>query len=314
MTRRLRATLLLAALGAGLALLLPWLLHRLGLLDVPARLQDQSALLPWIVGTSAIVAGIALVLTALLAWRLLNVGAGPRVSVAATEGDQAFLGRVSHELRRPLAALRGELELAVRRPREAPVLRAAIARSLEDAERMSRLVDDLLFHARSRAGRLTLVRADVDLVDFVYAAVDRTQRALARAPASLRVAAIPDVVVHIDAERLSQALENLIANAHAHGGAHADVTVRGERVDGGIALHVEDDGPGVPRELQEDIFAPFGRGDVAPAQGGTGLGLAIARDVVEAHGGTLTLTSPRAGRDRGACFTIHLPASCCAAR
>lgn len=127
----------------------------------------------------------------------------------ASERERAFLGTASHELRRPLAALRGELELAVSRPRQAGELRRAIDLALGDAEAMTRLVDDLLFQARARAGALRLREELVSVLDLVYESVDRSQRALS-GQVSIVVGSLPDVEMRVDRSGLRQVLESTL--------------------------------------------------------------------------------------------------------
>ena len=225
---------------------------------------------------------------------------------AHSANERAFLGTASHELRRPLAALRGELELALRKRRDGGELRQAIALALGDAELMSRLVDDLLFHARARTGRVKLRERPVALVDIVYDAIDRSQRALSGSP-TIGIGMMPDVHLHVDPEALGQVLENLIVNAHTHAGRAAEVFVAARLHGGRLALSVQDDGPGIPASEQQRVFEPFGRGDRTDSVAGTGLGLAIAKDLVEAHAGVLRLISPVPGTRRGTRFTIVLP-------
>gem|GEM_PF-2122529 len=230
---------------------------------------------------------------------------------AASDRERLFLATASHELRRPLTALLGELELAGSPGRGVDELRSALALGEGDARAMSRLVDDLLHHARARAGTLRLVDVETTLCDVVADAVRRASR-VATGLGPVEVAALPGVLLRVDADALRQAIENLLVNAGGHGGAGAHVVLRAERDAGGIAIHVEDDGPGVPPDEQTTIFEPFGRGDQARTVPGTGLGLTIARDVATAHGGTLTLLSPTRPGDAsrpGARFTLTLPAT-----
>jgi signal transduction histidine kinase len=215
---------------------------------------------------------------------------------AASDRERLFLATASHELRRPLTALLGELELASAAGRSNDELRASIALARDDGKAMGRLVDDILHHAKAQAGTLPLVETDVAVRDLVADAVKRSRRSVQR-PVDVRVDAVPDWIVRADADLLRRALENLVVNAAVHGGDAVRVTVHGERDATGLRLHVDDDGPGVPADELRTIFDPFGRGDRARTVPGFGLGLAIARDVARAHGGDLTVLSPRPGAD-----------------
>jgi len=230
---------------------------------------------------------------------------------AASDRERLFLATASHELRRPLTALLGELELASAEGRTAADLRGSLALARDDAKAMGRLVDDILHHAKAQAGTLRLVETETALEDLVREAVTRSRRSLARA-LEVEVGGVAPLVVRGDADLLRRALENLVVNAAVHGGAAVHVTIRGERGPDGLALHVDDDGPGVPVEERATIFDPFGRGDRARTVPGFGLGLAIARDVARAHGGDLTVESPRPGADAahpGSRFTLRLAAA-----
>ena len=229
----------------------------------------------------------------------------------ASQRERNFLGTASHELRRPLAALRMELELALNRNRPATELQDAIRLCLSDTESMTRLVDDLLFHARARAGALSLREEEVDVIDLVFSAVDSSQRAMSGQPSiQVHVEAIPALHIRADRAGLSQVLENLIVNARTHAGQEATIEIGGGTDEQSIVLWVQDDGPGIPIEEQELIFHAFGRGDRSPSVPGAGLGLAIARDLVLAHDGTIDVTSPIRAEDAkrpGTRFTTRLP-------
>jgi signal transduction histidine kinase len=228
----------------------------------------------------------------------------------AADRERLFLATASHELRRPLTALLGELELARREGRDAQSLRASVSLASEDAQAMKRLVDDLLRHARAQAGTLRLSEGRVDLVELVVEAVERSRRTL---PGSLRVRVgeLPNVTLSGDADALREVLENLLVNAGVHGGSDVTVAVGAEVRGGEVLVHVDDDGEGISADDMARIFEPFSRGDRTRSVPGFGLGLAIARDTAEAHGGRLTATSPlHAGSPRpGSRFTLHLPSS-----
>ncbi|MFO0931464.1 MAG: HAMP domain-containing sensor histidine kinase [Planctomycetota bacterium] len=249
--------------------------------------------------------------------RLVAVLNGMLGRLDASAGrERQFLASASHELRRPLASLLGELELASTPGRSPDALREAVRLARSDALAMQRLVDDLLHHARARAGQLPLVARDVALPDLVAEAVARSRRALGRADAAVDAAGVADLLLHVDADALRQVVENLVSNALTHAGPDARVAVTAARDGDGVALAVEDDGPGIPVEEQARVFEPFGRGDRARGAPGFGLGLAIAREVAHALGGRLEVRSPvrAAGAARpGTRFTLRLPPAALAA-
>ncbi|HTW02259.1 MAG TPA: HAMP domain-containing sensor histidine kinase [Streptosporangiaceae bacterium] len=219
-----------------------------------------------------------------------------------------FAADASHELRTPLAAIRGYAELARRRGGTLPPeVEHALGRVESEAARMSALVDDLLLLARLDAGR-PLESGPVDLTRL---AIDATSDARAAGPDHRWRLELPDgpVLVSGDDQRLHQVLANLLSNARTHTPAGTTVTVAvapARSADGPLAeLSVTDDGPGIPAELQPDLFERFVRGDSSRsrAAGSTGLGLSIVAAVIAAHQGTAAVTS-EPGRTR---FLITLP-------
>ncbi|GAA4223149.1 two-component system OmpR family sensor kinase [Streptosporangium album] len=225
---------------------------------------------------------------------------------ASEQRMRTFAADASHELRTPLATVRAHVELARRTPGDVPEeIRHSLQRIDAESARMGKLVDDLLLLARLDAGR-PLARDQVDLTRLV---IDATGDARVSAPDHHWRLELPEEPVTMtgDADRLYQVVTNLLGNARVHTPPGTTVTVS-VRVPGpGKAeLTVADDGPGIPRELQEELFERFVRADKARsrASGGSGLGLAIVRAVVAAHGGTVDVES-RPGRT---VFRVLLPA------
>jgi two-component system, OmpR family, sensor kinase len=217
-----------------------------------------------------------------------------------------FAADASHELRTPLAAIRGYAELARRHPGTLPPeVARALARVEAESARMSSLVDDLLLLARLDAGR----PLEVQPVDLTRLAIDAASDARAAAPDHRWRLELPEgsVLVPGDEYRLHQVLANLLSNARAHTPPGTTVTVAlGSSPELQVAeLSVTDDGPGIPKGLQPDLFERFVRGDESRsrAAGSTGLGLSIVAAVVAAHRGTVAVDS-EPGRTR---FTITLP-------
>ncbi|MFE4830762.1 ATP-binding protein [Streptomyces sp. NPDC056672] len=227
-----------------------------------------------------------------------------------------FAADASHELRTPLAALRGyaELSLAGTAPVPAKVLRA-LRRIQKTSAHMGELVDELLLLARIDAGR-PLARESVDLT---LLALEGIEDARAAGPDHGWCLDLPDspVVIEGDPQRLRQVVANLLANAHLHtpAGTRVTLSLRAEEDDasppgadhrrGTVLLTVADDGPGVPTAFQAGIFDRFVRGDDrgVGAAAGSGLGLSIVAAVIEAHGGSVRLSS---GPEATA-FTVLLP-------
>ena len=222
---------------------------------------------------------------------------------AALGRERRLLSDASHELRTPLAVLRTEVQLALRGDRDAGELRAALESAGHEAERLSRLADDLLVLARADQGRLPIREEPLDAGELLDAAARRAAAA-ARAAGREVVAEAGELVVLADPDRAAQALDNLVANALVHGAGPVKLTSRGvgERVE----LHVTDHGEGFPDGLAERAFDRFSRGDPARSGPGTGLGLAIVAAIADAHGGE---AGGRSLPDGGADVWIALPAA-----
>jgi two-component system, OmpR family, sensor kinase len=215
-----------------------------------------------------------------------------------------FVADASHELRTPLTAIRGYAELAQRRRGEVPPEVAhAVGRVASEAERMTHLVEDLLLLARLDSGR-PLEREGVDLSQL---AVDAVSDAHVAGPDHQWNLVLPDdpVLVEGDAARLHQVLTNLLANARVHTPPGTVVMVSLTTDGAGAQLLVADNGPGIPPDLQSEVFERFARGDSSRSRkgGSTGLGLAIVAAVVRAHHGSIDVHSV-AGDTR---FVVRLP-------
>ncbi len=206
------------------------------------------------------------------------------------ERERRFVDDASHELRTPLSTLRGEIELALARPRSTTELESSLRSAEEDVHRLQRLADDLLVLARSRGGRIPVRRVGTSLTAVLDRGVHATASIAMDAGVTVAASA-PDQIVQVDPDRIEQALRNLLENAIRHTPRGETVRLTGERTDGWIRIVVEDAGPGFPPDLLIAAFDPFVRGD-GPTEGsgrsGAGLGLAIVRAVAEAHGGRVS--------------------------
>ncbi len=213
-----------------------------------------------------------------------------------------FVADASHELRTPLTSIRGYAELLRKGAFDTEDQRRSAAERIEgEAARMSLLVDDLLLLARLDQGR-PLERDPVDLCRVVTDAVDAIAVSDAARPVTLETD--PPVVVHGDAARLRQIVDNLLHNAVVHTPAetpvHVSVGSDGRRA----VVRVADEGPGLDAEQAARVFDRFYRGSEARTGEGTGLGLSIVAALAHAHGGRATVdTAPGAG----ATFTVEIP-------
>lgn len=229
-----------------------------------------------------------------------------------------FVADASHELRTPLASIRGYAELSRREREPIPAtVTHAISRVESEALRMQGLVEDLLLLARLDSGR-PLEREPVDLT---LLAMDCVSDAHAAAPTHKWLLDLPDEPIEVpgDRSRLHQVLANLLANARIHTpegstvitrirleGAAGQSVERGQGGPGGLVrLTVEDNGPGIPEDLQPKVFERFTRGDDSRqrASGTSGLGLSIVSAVATAHQGRVELVSC----PDGTAFSVLLP-------
>ncbi|MGW0962131.1 sensor histidine kinase [Streptomyces gelaticus] len=223
---------------------------------------------------------------------------------AGEERLRHFAADASHELRTPVANIRGHAELALRHHGPLPAeVRHALERIDGESQRMTRLVDDLLLLARLDAGR----PLEHDPVDLTLLILNATDDARAAGPGHHWLLDLPEdpVTVTGDAHRLQQAIGNLLANARTHTPPGTDVTIALTTCETGVRVDVSDEGPGIPEELQPEVFGRFVRADHARSRstGSTGLGLAIVHAVITAHGGTATVTS----RPGHTTFRLTLP-------
>ncbi|MEU5696295.1 HAMP domain-containing sensor histidine kinase [Actinosynnema sp. NPDC020468] len=215
-----------------------------------------------------------------------------------------FVADASHELRTPLAAIRGYAELTRRSSDSvSPEIAHAMRRVESEAIRMTSLVEDLLLLARLDTGR-PLEHREVDLSRLVLDTVGDARIAGPSQEWKLDLPPEP-VVVPGDSDRLHQVLANLLTNARVHTPPGTVVTTSLSTTPTSVVLAVADNGPGIPAELQPDVFERFSRGDSSRsrAAGSTGLGLSIVAAVVSAHDGEVRLASTP-GDTR---FTVTLP-------
>jgi signal transduction histidine kinase len=208
--------------------------------------------------------------------------------------EREFVADAGHELRTPLALLRAELELAIRHDATEDELRGAVRASAAEVDRLARLADDLLLVARTDDGVLALRREAVDVPELLASVVRRFDWRAAEQRRTVEWQAAAETSVSGDRLRLEQALGNLVDNALRHGGG----AVRLEAVpagDGGLELHVRDEGAGFPPDFLPHAFERFTRPTPDRTGRGTGLGLSIVRTIAVAHGGTAEAANAAAG-------------------
>jgi two-component system phosphate regulon sensor histidine kinase PhoR len=227
--------------------------------------------------------------------------------IAAERVRHEFISDVSHELRTPLSAMKLMLETVLLADDDAEARALFLPQVADEVERMVRLVEDLLELARSESGTVPLRRERFDLGEIATSALTTFAQRADALEVELDLDAPVAVEVDADRGRLIQVVVNLIDNALRHTPAEGKVTVEVRRSGEEAVLAVRDNGAGIPYVDLPRIFERFYVVDRSRSRerGGTGLGLSIARNLVEAHGGTLTAESEYG---RGATFTVRIPA------
>lgn len=225
--------------------------------------------------------------------------------------QRRFTADASHELRTPLTIIKGDLSLALARPRDADYYHQVLAEIDEEVDHMRRLVERLLALARADAEGLTLNRETVHLSALLTDLIEQT-RPLAEAKGLALTAQIaPDLTASVDPDAVTQVVLNLLENAIKYTpSGRVRLSAHRARPDSSeILIAISDSGPGIPAEHLPHIFDRFYRADGARSRelGGAGLGLAIAKQLVEMHGGAIRVESTPG---RGSEFRFTLPTTC----
>jgi len=220
--------------------------------------------------------------------------------------QKVFLSAVSHELHTPIAIIKGfagimadpEMELSKETIRD----KANII--IEESDRLEKMVKQMLEATRIQAGGLKPKVATENVSRLVVRAVEKIQPVAEAAGCRVTAHVEPEnFLALVDGSRLQQVVINLLENATKYS-KQGEIEVVGTFTDRNLMISVGDDGPGVPQEDRERLFEPFVRGRTSAHAGGSGLGLYIAKAIVEAHGGTLSLSESATG---GARFVISIP-------
>jgi signal transduction histidine kinase len=228
--------------------------------------------------------------------------------VEADRLKDEFVALISHDLRTPLTSIIGYVELTLED--DGPPLdderRSYLQVVSRSSERLLRLVDDLLFVARLQAGRLVLERSELDLCVIAEQAAEEARPRAEGKQITLEFSGGSPVTLHADKGRLFQLLDNLISNAIKFTPEGGKILVRATGGDTGAVLEVSDTGIGLGPGEANLVFDRFFRSSRVVAQQvpGTGLGLFIARAIVEAHDGTIAVSSRE---DGGTTFRVELP-------
>ncbi|MBX9694352.1 MAG: PAS domain-containing sensor histidine kinase, partial [Cyanobacteria bacterium] len=215
-----------------------------------------------------------------------------------------FYSTVSHELRTPLTAIRTALGLLENSSGDNK-FQSIVDIATEEADRLIRMVNDILDIRRIEAGKLNLVLETTNIKLVIDKSVRAVQSLADQAEVSLVTSIDEDIDLRVDLDRIHQVLTNLLSNAIKFSPRNSSVRVTTISTDDRIMIEVDDEGPGIPPEESEKIFGRFEQlvSREERSRGGTGLGLAIAKGIVENHGGTIGVKS----RSAGSVFWFELP-------
>lgn len=208
-----------------------------------------------------------------------------------------FISTVSHELRTPLTSIRGAIGLVAQNavPIGSDAYRQLVETALQNCERLSQLINDLLDVQKFEAGKFALQLKPVDLADLCRQAVDGIQSYALRyqVAVELQLPAEPAALTQADPLRLRQVLDNLLSNAVKFSAPQQSVILRLVGQSDAIRLEVIDQGQGIPEQFKSRIFEKFSQADASDSRSkeGTGLGLTICKRIIESHGGQIGFDS-----------------------
>lgn len=227
---------------------------------------------------------------------------------AAFARERRFTADAAHELRTPLAALKGRVEVALSRPRSTGEHVATLYALAKDIDRLARLSGDLLLLARLDDGELRPEHEQVRLDDLLPSVAESLRDLVEAQGLRLQTDLTPEIIVSGDVSQLSRLFLNLLDNAVKFTPAGGSIVVRLNVEQTNAVVAVSDSGPGIPPEQLPLLGRRFYRGsaDRARGVGGSGLGLAIAGELARAHGGTLSIDS---APGQGVIVTVRLPLS-----
>jgi heavy metal sensor kinase len=225
---------------------------------------------------------------------------------ASFEEMRLFSLNVAHELRTPLAILKGQSELALSNPPSPDETQELVTSYLEETIRMSRIVDDLLMLAKAETGQLTVEREPVHMDRLVRDLHEDGTILAGSKDLFLRLGRVDEAIVTGDPARLRQLFRILLTNALQYTDPGGEILLSCRNEHGHVSVSIEDNGIGIPAESVERIFDRFYRVDQARTRvkGGSGLGLALAKWIAESHHGSIVV---RSDVGTGSTFTVSIP-------
>jgi signal transduction histidine kinase len=233
---------------------------------------------------------------------------------ALTRLRSEFVSGVSHELRTPLAQIRMFTEtLALERVRSPDEARRALDIIVRESERLSQLVDNVLQFSRAERGTVRLAPEPARLDALLKDVVDCFQPLAEARQVSVQLSSPAGITATVDGAAIRQIVLNLLDNAVKYGPSGQSVRVNLGLENGSAVITVEDQGPGIPAGAREKVWQPYWRlpRERESAVAGSGIGLAVVKELVNAHGGSVSVTDGAAG---GARFEVRLPAAPATAR
>lgn len=224
----------------------------------------------------------------------------------AFTSQQQFIEDLAHEVKTPLAAIKGELEVTLKRLRTAQDYESVLRSSLEEVNRIIGLSENLLTLARYDSDRVALEKRPLDIGALVREAADHLALPALQRDVSVSVSVDEPMTVSGDRTKLRHLFLNILDNAVKYSPPQGTVTVTARRDQAWVRIEISDTGAGIPGAELPHVFDRFYRGKTGLRTGGFGLGLSIARSVAEAHRGKIEVASELS---RGTTFTVSLPVS-----